>query len=119
MAAAQPAAAVDELAPWPLGRRAFLPVTLAAGGARSRLGAAEARFAGPQGPPLAARHCRLRPPAGEGDCRHAAPALGAPDIAARAAPARRRRALARAGGCFFVLLRRGPADGGVRPPLLL
>ena len=87
------AAALAERAPRPLGRRALVPVALAAVRARPRLGAAAPCAARPQGAPLAARVTRLRPPAGQGDHRDAESALGAQPAAARAASARRRQPL--------------------------
>src|SRR5690348_5421355 len=93
MAAAQPARALDEFAPRPLGGRALVPVEMAAPRARSGLGAPAACASGAQSAPLAARHRGVGSPAGQGHRRHAAPALGAPRGLTRAAPPRGRRTL--------------------------
>src|SRR5690349_18717650 len=123
MAAAQPAATLDELPSRALGRRALFPLAAAALRARSRLGAPAPGAARAESAPLGARGNGVRPSARESDRRHAKPALGAPCAArGRAASARRRRPLILyyvlstefrlAAGSFFLLLGRAAAYGG-------
>src|SRR2546423_1870294 len=110
MAAAFPAATLDEFAPRPVGRRALVSLASAALRARSRLGAAPSGAPRAESASLADGRARVRPSAGQGDRRDADPALGAQPAAARAASARGRLAPRRR--WLFLLLRRAAADGG-------